>query len=934
MSDPTDDCGCCAGLDAETPKHVLNRPALPAVSYRVGSHRDFKESMLARLSSTDYPTLAQLTARDDADFGIALCDASAVVLDVLSFYQERIVNENFLRTAQERRSILELARLIGYELAPGVAAATHLAFTLQETPGMAGGVEPVTIAIGTRVQSVPGPDEQAQSFETVESVDARTEWNAIPAQTQLAWLPQRGDTALYLAGVATGLQVGDAILIVGQERLADTGSEHWDIRIVSAVEADTTNDRTRVAWLDGLGHVMPIIDPAAEAPKVYAFRQRAALFGYNAPDPRLLASGTGSRLNELAEEIGGIFKWKGYTIDEVNIDLDAAYPKIVADSWIALVSNEAGVGSPSLPGYVELYRADSVASISRTAFGLSGKITRIKPDTTEHLDATRYTIPQTLVLAQSELLQTVAKPLLYPLYGSELALGNIQTDLAPDRTLAVSGKRQRIVLAENAKNLELVPDSGAKVALQPGDSLRLEAAPEKVQSGASYVLTPAQFGAALGDTAITLRLRLRDRNELVGTLQVKADRIRLLAAAKEDETLSEIVQIGEADSAVVHGRDQSTLLLQAALRNVYERASVRINANVARATHGETVSETVGSGNAATPNQVFSLRQYPLTHVSATTPSGRASTLELRVNDLLWREVPTLYGQKPGDKVYALAIDENAHASIVFGDGVEGARLPSGQDNLRARYRKGLGLVGNVAADKLSNLLSRPQGVSGVRNPAPASGGQDAESGDAARENAPLTVLTLDRAVSVQDYQDFARSFAGVAKAHATWIAAGPGRGVFVTVAGEAGAVLEESSDTLRNLLDALRAYGDVLLPLRLKSYRPAVFKLRATIKVVAEAEFSLVQTQAEAALRQAFGFSARQFGQLVSVDAVMAVLHGVAGIEAVNVLSLYRPDAGLTPRLEPRLFARLPETSLSTLPQAAELLLLDSGPLALEEMA
>jgi len=245
--------------------------------------------MLARLSSTDYPALAHLTARDDGDFGVALCDAAAVVLDVLSFYQERIANENFLRTAQERRSIVELAQLIGYELAPGVAASTHLAFTLQEASGLPGGIEPVAIPVGTRVQSVPGPDEEAQSFETVEAVEARAEWNAMPVQTSLAWQPLWGDTELYLTGVASGLQAGDAILIVGQERaMADAGSENWDVRVLHAVEPDPAGDRTRVTWLDGLGHATPRIQPAAEAPKVYVFRQRAALFGYNAPDPRLM----------------------------------------------------------------------------------------------------------------------------------------------------------------------------------------------------------------------------------------------------------------------------------------------------------------------------------------------------------------------------------------------------------------------------------------------------------------------------------------------------------------------------------------------------------------------------------------------------------------------------------------------------------------------
>ena len=88
--------------------------------------------------------------------------------DVLAFYQERIANEAFLRTATERRSVLELAALLGYELAPGVAADTWLAFTLQDAPGApAKAPLPVTIPAGTRAQSVPGPDETPQTFETV-----------------------------------------------------------------------------------------------------------------------------------------------------------------------------------------------------------------------------------------------------------------------------------------------------------------------------------------------------------------------------------------------------------------------------------------------------------------------------------------------------------------------------------------------------------------------------------------------------------------------------------------------------------------------------------------------------------------------------------------------------------------------------------------------
>ena len=124
--DGLNDCGCCEGQTARTPASVENPPALEALAYRVGTHGTFKQSMLARLSSSEHPALAGLTTRDDDDFSIGLLDSWATVADVLTFYQERIANESYLRTATERLSVRGLARLIGYRLKPGVAASAYL----------------------------------------------------------------------------------------------------------------------------------------------------------------------------------------------------------------------------------------------------------------------------------------------------------------------------------------------------------------------------------------------------------------------------------------------------------------------------------------------------------------------------------------------------------------------------------------------------------------------------------------------------------------------------------------------------------------------------------------------------------------------------------------------------------------------------------------
>ena len=83
------DCQCCAGIDAVTPRRINNPPGLSMINYRIGRHGDFLESIQARLSSADNPALGGLTTRESSDFSIALSDALATSLEVLSFYTER-----------------------------------------------------------------------------------------------------------------------------------------------------------------------------------------------------------------------------------------------------------------------------------------------------------------------------------------------------------------------------------------------------------------------------------------------------------------------------------------------------------------------------------------------------------------------------------------------------------------------------------------------------------------------------------------------------------------------------------------------------------------------------------------------------------------------------------------------------------------------------
>jgi len=610
-------------------------------------------------------------------------------------------------------------------------------------------------------------------------------------------------------------------LIVGDAGEQESGSERCDFRLVHTVMPDFAKGHTRIILDRGRESVVPVGLQVVQQPQVFALRQRAALFGHNAPDPRLLNT-TGTRLGELLD--GN--EWKDFKLHSDRIDLDTVYTKIVPGSWIVLVS----------PTEVACSRATSVTAVSRADYALSAKVTRIVPDLLEHAD--RFGLRDTTVFAHSEALQLAERPITTPVTGKQVTLAQRVEGLATGQLLAYSGQ-----------------------------------------------------DAATGE------------------------------AVREVVALERTVESG----GVTH------LVVTPPLRHSYGRDSLIINANVARATHGETVQEVLGSGDASQPYQRFTLRQAPLTYVSAPTPSGAASTLQVRVNDVLWQEVPTLHGAGPNDPVYITRTDDTGQTTIQFGDGVLGARLPTGQDNVRATYRKGLGLAGTVQAEQLSLLMTRPLGVKAVTNPHAASGAADPESPEDIRRNAPLTVLTLDRVVSLQDYEDFARTFAGIAKALASETWENRERGVVLTIAGPNGTAVTPDSALYTNLLAALRWASNPYIRLRLESYGPALFRLAGKIHVDPAHRPETVLTAVQAALRTQFAFAARAFGQPVTLSEVLAVMHAVPGVVGVDLDHLHRSEAPVA--LHDRLLAALPAMQADGTMRAAELLTLDPAPLTLEVM-
>ena len=859
-----DTCGCCEGDEASTPLSLENLPGKPALAYRAGTHATFVETMRVGLAQPE--GLPGLTTRDDDDPAIALVDAWATVLDVLTFYQERIANEGFLRTATELRSVRELAREIGYEPGAGAAAATQLVFELETAPGAP---DRSTIGVGVKVQSVPGQGELPQTFETVEGIEARPEWNAIPAALSRPVSPAFGARELFLEGADVTVAAGDLLLFVGNERLESSGSERWDVRPVQTVERLRDRDLTRVGWQEGLGWQLAgkRIEPAQRDLHVYVLRRRAALFGGNAPDWRAMPS-------TLQSQFGGGSDWPNLSIAKVGtgksttnptstIFLDALYPHVVAGTWIVL----------AIPTYVELYRVVTAVDDSRTDFTLTAKSTRLELSGENLGELFDKRLRDTTVFCESEQLELAETPIADPVQGDTIELADPVTPIPEGRVLLVRGRRARVRVADGERGLTLVPGGGeTPVELSPGDVLDLDG--------------PWRMTAA-GDRA----WRLRHESGAVGSVAADAHALVSVPAPPDAELLSEAA-IAAAPPA---GGEQEAVVLRAPLTNAYDRATARIAANVSRATHGESKSEILGSGDAAAPFQRFALKDGPLTYVpTSDSPSGAATTLSVRVNDVAWGEARALYGHGPRDRVYVVRTGEDGKATVEFGDGKQGARPPTGTENVRAAYRVGTGLGGQVDAGRLTLLGSPPLGVKTVSNPFAATGAADPESAAEARRQRTPHGSHLRPHRLAPGFRGLRR---GVPRGRQ-----GAGRAALGRRA-EAGASVCRG----RRRQPAPLRFGGLPRISHRRSPAPGIrgsrfgsiptkhlrFRVAATLFVDPAYERAVVIDAVTGTLRDAFSFERRSFGQSVAESEIVAAMQRVDGVVALDMLALHLDRRG-----------------------------------------
>jgi predicted phage baseplate assembly protein len=307
------------------------------------------EQLIVALTSNPQNALPIKTRAPD-DPTIALLDAWATVGDVLGFYLDRIADEGYLSTATQDGSILALADLIGYQPTPGLAAQVHLAYTLATDP--ADGA--VQYNSGLLVQSVPGPGQQAQTFESAQTVVARPSWNLMaPKSTQ----PLQPDaTSLVVNSTTAQLSPNNVILLAA-------GTTPNAVTVTSA----TMDYSAKITNVTVKPLVQSVAQPAAQQASTASLSSSQPTSATTAIDA-LLAGGLGKPTTPVPESANNLPPGQQPTAKSVFAADSDAVPRLISALQPAVASTlYAALGSTTI-GSAPVTGA-SVMQVTAAPFG-------------------------------------------------------------------------------------------------------------------------------------------------------------------------------------------------------------------------------------------------------------------------------------------------------------------------------------------------------------------------------------------------------------------------------------------------------------------------------------------------------------------------------------------------------------------------------------
>jgi len=835
------------------PAEIKNRPALDTIDYRIGTYSNMREHLLDRLNRSS--TLAAWTHRGADDPGIAVLEGSAIVGDILTYYQSLYGNEAFLRTAKLRESVSDLVRFLGYRLSPGVGGDALFAVKVK-------GDMPVTVPMGFGFKAMLSGQNKDSEFESSKEIIA---WPHISAfhlyrPPQGEQTIQAGGNQLALKAVAgaedlTSIQSvdigkGDRIILVPDASMFDEGKSYTEqqkseILIVSKVE--TILGRVVISFEGNLS------ETRTSSVTAYKIDRTFRHFGYNAA-------------NKINKFDGTIVEQEDTVFDR-NISSNAASLTSDSDYYSGFTSYEMPldqeVNDLALGGKLICQGRADFADQNNAGFTVVKEIKEIQPDSLVwgHTSgsASVITLDSLLLSNMVDAKMDIQKNRFHEVVSQELTLiapAIWHDGMFSDGKLQFFGRYDEVKALADRSLLLVNEDSGQVQSASSNNSL-------------------ADFETAL-----------KDRDTINQWMwNISLDQVPAFKRADFDQV---------EPAVIVYG-------------------------NLVSATQGKTEKKAVlGSGDNRQSFQSFAIPKAPLTYLldDNQTPA-EAPELAVYVEGILWELVDNFFGCKADAKVYVVRQDQDGNSLIQFGDGKTGARLPSGRNNVTALYRTGIGAAGSLESGTKAKGTGKLKELEDVFMPIAVVGGGEAESGDGARDAAPGKIQSLDRLVGLADFESEALAIAGVIKVRADWDAPSGTPLVSIVVLSETAgdAAIANVQDAMNGFN---RSRGPARFPIQVEQgFRQYVY-LDVRVGFMASYRPENIELAIKQALGMGgeegngvdgehglFSLGNRAFGQGAHLSQIEAAIQQVEGVAWVEIDDAQPLDAGTPPENDPAKIAK-----------------------------
>jgi hypothetical protein len=778
------------------PQVVTNPPGEPAISYRVDDFTGFRRALL---QSRPGETALFGWRPAPGDLGLQALEWWAYLADILTFYNERIANESYLRTAQLPASVAGLVGLLGYRPRPGIAATGQLGAIRRAGHPR----EPLAIPAGAQFANQATPGVPVQTFEALapQTFMGESDARAIPAPDPSllsAPAPSTGAQSVLLAGTIKGIAAGDELLLVKRGWAGIDDNWAWVQVAAVAPEANPYGPpNTRVTFPQV---TWGVVETTARPRRML---ERSVSVSVT----------SGSML-----EFGGAAFEPGLSIIDIGGYIARHRPPPPPPAPRD-TTHEAG-------DYRLVRPLQKAALWSQTSDGV---VTSLYPDVKVRLSAVVRSIAAgDLVLfdagASGEValaeVSSVSEELLTEQYPNSASVKPSPPDIVLPHTLL----GLKLPSGQDADAVYALPATGTAVRYAfrdvgtpiPTPAVTLSSLPATVT-----VPVPADF--SVPDTGVQAFVE-----------DATGAGIPVIATHNDD---------GSIALSAVTIPPPAFAPLQVPLRLLIDLVGVSQGATVA--------GETLGTGNAALANQTFQLAKKPLTYLAQG--NGYRSALRIAVDGIYWTELETVYGQAADAKIFTVRQRDDGASIVRFGDGINGARLPTGSQVI-AGYRWGSGAT-SPPAGRLTTILKPQTNLAAVHNPVPVAGGADPEAPDSIRANAPTSVLTLGRAISAEDYQAVAAQAPGVSRAAAYWTWDADSQRTLVKVyVGDGAAAAGLAAKALAGAEDPNR-------PIAVVEATPIALDVACTVLVAADRVAPDVGTAAQAAIEALFRPSSMAIG-------------------------------------------------------------------------